>query len=188
MRITSGNWRGKSLKTPKGLDIRPTADVVKQALFNIIAPKLNNAHVLDLFAGTGQLGLEALSRGAAHACFVDKGRQSLQILQENIKSLNAENISEVLPLDFNDAMAGLGRRGDRFDVIIADPPYQANLYTQIMQNTVQYNLLKPDGLLVLEHDSADALSVAEGLELISQRKYGRRSLMILSAKEEAKQS
>ncbi|MBR5409214.1 MAG: 16S rRNA (guanine(966)-N(2))-methyltransferase RsmD [Clostridia bacterium] len=124
MRIVSGSARGRKLFTPVGMDIRPTTDKVKEALFSIIQFELTGRRVLDLFAGTGQLGLEALSRGAAKATFTDASRQAIELVKKNVRAVGFEDRSVVL---HTDAFQFLTRTDETFDLVFLDPPYERGL-------------------------------------------------------------
>ena len=131
MRVISGSARGRRLKELQGMDTRPTTDKVKESLFNIIQFDLEGRKVLDLFGGTGQLGIEALSRGSAHCTFVEKRRDALALLKENLSITNLQNQARVVP---GDSLAFLSSCREKFDVILLDPPY----HTDLMQNLHQW--------------------------------------------------
>ena len=147
MRIISGSVRGRKLKEPQGLDTRPTTDKVKESLFNIIQFELEGRRVLDLFAGTGQLGLEALSRGAEHCTFVDQRTEAAGLVRENIKLCRFEDRSRVVQ---GEAQAFLRSCGERFDVIFLDPPYQTDLLQQCVENIARFDILREHGIIVCE--------------------------------------
>ena len=144
MRVVSGSARGRRLKTPEGYDIRPTTDNVKESLFNIIQFDIEGRRVLDLFAGTGQLGIEALSRGAASATFVDRDRDAIRIVKDNLKTCGFS--ARVL----NEEAVGFLKRGERFDVIFVDPPYDANLYEPVLETIKLIDNLTDGGIIVCE--------------------------------------
>ena len=127
MRIISGTKRGKKLKEPDNYDIRPTTDMVKESMFNIVQFDIEGRRVLDLFAGTGQLGIECLSRGAKEVTFVDQSRESIAIVKQNLKSCGFE--ARVVQ---SDSISFL-ERGEKFDLILLDPPYAANLIDKALQ-------------------------------------------------------
>ncbi len=144
MRVITGSARGRKLKTPENYDIRPTTDNVKESLFNILQFDVEGRRVLDLFAGTGQLGIEALSRGAAEAVFVDRDRQALRIVKDNLRAcgLTGQVLQE-------DAVAYL-RRGGRFDLIFVDPPYDAGLYQPVLETIKSVDNLSEGGIIICE--------------------------------------
>jgi 16S rRNA (guanine966-N2)-methyltransferase len=123
MRIISGLYKGRHIQTPKGTKTRPTSGRLRESLFNICQSEIAGAHFLDLFAGSGAVGLEALSRGAASATFVDESRESVRCMHANIAALGVENVSEVVVGDVFDMALRLAKKGRRYDLIYADPPY-----------------------------------------------------------------
>ena len=170
MRIIAGSARGRAIKAPAGDSVRPTTDRVKEALFNILQFRLAGARVLDLFAGSGNLGHEALSRGAAKAVFVERDMKTLALLRENVQHLGLGERSEVMAGDFAAALPRLSNRS--FDLILADPPYAGGFYPGVLDGA--QSLLAEEGLLVLEHDGTyRAPEVSGGLVRVDERKYGR---------------
>ena len=147
MRIISGLARGRKLKEPQGLDTRPTTDKVKESLFNIIQFELEGRRVLDLFAGTGQLGLEALSRGAEHCTFVDQRREAAALVKENIRLCRFEDRTRVAQ---EEAQWFLRSCGERFDVIFLDPPYKTDLLNQCIEKIAAFDILREHGIIVCE--------------------------------------
>ena len=144
MRVITGTARGRKLKTPENYDIRPTTDNVKESVFNIILFDIEGRKVLDLFAGTGQLGIECLSRGAESAVFVDKDRAAIQIVKENLKlcGLKGTVVQE-------DALSFLRHCG-RFDIIFVDPPYDSNLYESVLETVKLVDILSEGGIILCE--------------------------------------
>ena len=144
MRVITGTARGRRLKTPDNYDIRPTTDNVKESLFNILQFDIEGRRVLDLFAGTGQLGIECLSRGAANVTFVDKDRNAVKIVRENLKScgLNATVLQE-------DALRIL-ERGQKYDLIFVDPPYDSDLYEAVLDRINLVDILSEGGIIICE--------------------------------------
>ena len=146
MRVISGSARGRKLKEPAGQSIRPTTDMVKEAVFNIIQFDIEGRRVLDLFAGTGQLGIEALSRGAAAAVFTDESGEAARLVRDNIKALGFEDKAIVVR---GDALAYL-RRGERFDVIFLDPPYETSFIEKALNTIIEFDILKENGIIICE--------------------------------------
>lgn len=144
MRVITGSARGRKLKTPENYDIRPTTDNVKEAVFNVIQFDIEGRRVLDLFAGTGQLGIECLSRGAASAVFVDKSREAVKIIKENLKSCSMSGT--VLQ---EEALNVLGR-GGKYDLIFIDPPYDSELYDKVLEIINLVDILSDGGIIVCE--------------------------------------
>lgn len=144
MRVITGTARGRKLKTPKNNDIRPTTDNVKEALFNILQFDIEGRRVLDLFAGTGQLGIECLSRGAASAVFVDQSREAVAIVKDNLKTCGF-----TAAVFQGNSLALLPTLG-HFDIILADPPYDAGLYEPVLESICAHDLLNEGGVIVCE--------------------------------------
>jgi 16S rRNA (guanine966-N2)-methyltransferase len=159
MRIISGISKGKRLQTPKDKTIRPTSDRVKESIFNILGDEVEGRIVLDLFAGTGNLGIEALSRGAKKAVFVEKGRQALRLIQKNLFQCGLENVSEILPKEAHRAIGILNQRGESFDLILMDPPYEKGLIQQTMVKLNTHKIYHEDTILVIEHDRRETESI-----------------------------
>ena len=147
MRVISGKARGTTLLTPKGEHTRPTADRVKEALFSIIQFDLPGAKVLDLFGGTGQLGIEALSRGARHAVFVDFREDACKLIKENLKRTKFETIASVVRSDY---LQYLSRCNDRFDIIFLDPPYAEVFLENSLKIITEIDILQTGGIIIAE--------------------------------------
>lgn len=146
MRVITGTARGRRLKEPADMRIRPTTDMVKESIFNIIQFGIEGARVLDLFAGTGQLGIEALSRGAAECVFVDSSRDSLRLCRENAASCELEAGARFVNTD---AMSYL-RSGEKFDVVFLDPPYDTDLLENAIKCAAAFDILRENGIMVCE--------------------------------------
>ena len=187
MRIIAGEWGGQSLQGRPHPKLRPTSDKVKEAVFDILEARFvkswGQVEVLDLFAGLGGLGLEALSRGAQRAVFVDHHLLTSQQISANIKLFQAEARSEVLCRGVLETIRWLSARGDRFDLIFMDPPYREDWVLACLNTMVDHPLLKKRGLVVAEHDKRESLSAAQGLwALEDSRRYGDTSISLLTAK------
>ena len=177
MRVISGKARGLKLDTPKNLDVRPTTDRVKESLFNIINPYIRESNILDLFAGTGSLGIECLSRGAKNCVFVDKSKDSIGIVKSNVKKARVDNESTILNIDLKDAVKRLSVQNQKFDVIFMDPPYYENMFIDCLKSIDELNLLKEDGLIVVEHDTKDLFDDSIGrLYKSREKKYGNTTI------------
>ncbi len=175
MRIIAGSAKGRTLEGPgpKGKGIRPTADRVRETLFNILGQFLDGGTVLDLYAGTGALGLEALSRGARKAVLVDSDREAVRLCQQNAQGLGFEAQVEVLAQAVERALPRLGQEGRRFEWVFADPPYGAKALMQILQGVVAAGVLAPGGTLLVEHDKREEAPEAHGpLTRTDQRRFG----------------
>ena len=179
MRITGGTLRGRRLAAPKGRRVRPTSDRVKEALFSIIGP-LSGEAVLDVCAGAGSLGLEALSRGAASVVFVEKDREARRVLEANMVALDLQSRCTVVSGAAPKALDGLRQRSSPFDLIFLDPPYASDVGERVAEAVAQGGLLAPDGLLILEHDSRRPLETPAGLTRVDGRTYGGTGLLFLS--------
>jgi 16S rRNA (guanine966-N2)-methyltransferase len=173
MRIIGGAAKGRRLLAPKGQTVRPTADRVKESLFNILPRDLTGAKVLDLFAGTGNLSIEALSRGADHAVLVDVSDRSTALIKENLRRLRFEGRAEVWSAAVARALRSLARRGESFDYIFLDPPYDQNLAGRTLDIIGASNLLHDSGTVIVEHSAREAVKPLYGsLQLHDQRRYG----------------
>ena len=146
MRVITGTARGRKLKEPAGRDIRPTTDKVKESVFNIIQFDVEGRRVLDLFAGTGQMGIEALSRGAASAVFVDQSGDAVKLVRENLRATDLEKHAEVVQGD----SLGYLKRGEGFDLIFLDPPYDSPLLEKALQAIQAFDILREGGIMVCE--------------------------------------
>ncbi|WP_251316991.1 16S rRNA (guanine(966)-N(2))-methyltransferase RsmD [Flintibacter muris] len=147
MRIITGSARGRKLKEPKGMDTRPTTDKVKEGLFNIIQFELEGRRVLDLFAGTGQLGLEALSRGAEHCTFVDQRREAAALVRENIRLCRFEDRARVAQ---EESLSFLSLCREKFDIVFLDPPYASGLLEKSLESLTRFDILREHGIIVCE--------------------------------------
>lgn len=182
MRVITGTCRGKKLKTLESLDTRPTADMVKEAIFSAIQFDVPGSNILDLFAGSGQLGIEALSRGASHCVFVDKNPAAIQIIKENISDCGLNGCSRVLNMDSIEYLK-VAKTG--LDIVFIDPPYRNGLVQEAL------NLIEPklnDGsIVVCEHEKELTLNDSYGsLKLHKRYKYGKIAVTIykIPAKDE----
>ena len=144
MRVISGNSRGRKLVTPEGFDVRPTSDSVKESVFNIIQNDIEGRRVLDLFAGTGQIGIEFLSRGAAEVVFIDSSRTSLNIVKKNLSLCGFK--AETMCMDALDYI----KRAGKFDLIYIDPPYDTELYEAVLSSINSIDILSVGGIIICE--------------------------------------
>jgi 16S rRNA (guanine(966)-N(2))-methyltransferase RsmD len=176
MRITGGEHRSRTLETPRGNATRPTSDRVREALFAILGGERDfvGANVLDLYAGTGALAFEALSRGAAHATLVESARPALQAIEANAKALGVAPRIHLVPLTIERALAAL-RRSRGFDLIFADPPYElvkTGAAPRAIAGILAGGVLADDGRMVLEHGKGEAAPEIAGVRLRESRRYG----------------
>ena len=182
MRVISGKFRGKRLYSPEGDKVRPTTDKIKETLFNILASKLtfDDVQALDLFGGTGGIGIEILSRGAKKVIFIDKERDSFRLIKQNLLHVNADAQSyELYNVDYEFALKKLA--GKKFDLIIADPPYGNGYEDKIVSLVKKYDLLNSGGVLVVEHSTQK--SFGDYGFSVSHRKCGNTTLSFLSLEE-----
>ena len=179
MRVIAGSARGVRLAAPAGLQTRPTGDRVKEALFSIIASRweLTGARVLDICAGTGSLGIEALSRGAVSCCFIEQERPVLTILEKNLVRAGLDSKAECLLLDAIKGLNLLSRQGKSFDIVFLDPPYSSSLYATVPEALSSLLLLSDGGLLVAECSARTHLAERYGMLVrIDRRVYGDTAL------------
>lgn len=182
MRIITGIYRGRKLETPVGYDVRPTTDKVKESIFNLLMNDIYDSVCVDLFAGTGNLGLEALSRGARKCYFCDNSRDSLNMIKRNIKKCEAEDKSVVLAGDFAKTLT---RINEQADVILLDPPYKDGLYEKCLSLIDSLDLLSDKGIIIAEHSTQDELPEQVGSLIIEKEKrYGRIQVTIYRHQEE----
>lgn len=171
MRIISGKYRSLVLAEFKGEDIRPTADRVKESLFNIISSKVAGCRALDLFCGSGSLGLECISRGAEFVHFNDISADSIKVLAKNLSRIKEQNY-KITDKNFSDCLAGLS---GKFDLIFLDPPYRLEAGREALEIIAARKLLEVDGIAVLERDRAFSGNIA-GLTMYDERRYGKTYL------------
>lgn len=184
MRIIAGTAKGIRLKAPKGMNTRPTTDRVKESVFGILANDLLNAEVLDLFAGTGNLGLEALSRGAAAATFVDKQSQSIKVMMENAILTNLAGAAVICREDVMQALRRFNNNGKSFDLIFCDPPYNLGLMPKVLLFLDASRILREGGILVMEYSRHEKLP--EGLKRIvayRSESYGETVVSFFTIRE-----
>lgn len=174
MRIITGKLKGMNLFSPQNMDIRPTADRIKESVFNILGNSFYDATVLDLFAGSGNLGLEAWSRGAQNIHFVDQSRQSLQLLGRNLEKAKVQELVNVHKGDAINIIKKIFIQGIKFDYIFCDPPYNKGYVSKVLYNIEQYDILTDNGIIIVEHNKEEVvdLSGLNKLELLRVEKYG----------------
>jgi len=179
MRIIAGEWRGRKLVAPAGQQTRPTADRTRETLFSMLASRLGSfegLRVADLYAGSGALGLEALSRGAAHATFIENERAAIKAIEANIKALGATERVEVRSMS-----AARLPAAQPFDIVFADPPYEAGSGTTVAAVVAKAGWLAEGGWMAVETHSGDAVDPPSGWEVEAERDVGRARLTLLRA-------
>ena len=174
MRIIGGKLRGKTLVSPRDRSVRPTADRIREALFSIIAAEVPQSVVLDLFAGTGALGIEALSRGAASAWFVDRSRVALSVLEKNLSACRLAENSRRICWDIARNLTFLKNAATPFTLVFMDPPYACGLVLPTLERLHLSRTLAPGALVVVEHSRTEPLDApGDGYRLEDQRRYGK---------------
>ena len=179
LRIISGEHRGRLLKTVNGSGTRPTTDRVKESLFNILQARLPGSSILDLFSGTGNLGLEAMSRGGKSAVFVEKNPAALAVLRENCRALDYMDAVEIIPFDVGKSIPLLSRKGKVFDIVFMDPPYDHDWEAPTITALDTGHLVKDGGILVIEHLLSDEQQERiGGFVRYDLRKYGNTAISL----------
>jgi 16S rRNA (guanine966-N2)-methyltransferase len=168
VRLTGGEARGRRLKAPRGRLIRPTSDRVRKALFDILGRRIEGADFLDVYAGTGAVGCEALSRGARRVVFLEREPQALSLIEHNLKIGTWTGLGEVVPGEARVSLRELGRRGRRFDIVFLDPPYDQPVGTEDLQRVA--DLIEPGGAIVVEHRATERIA-APAMESHPLRTY-----------------
>jgi 16S rRNA (guanine966-N2)-methyltransferase len=177
MRIVAGALKGRRLVTPRGAVTRPTADQVRIALLDALTPWLGGARLLDLFAGAGGVGLEALSRGAAHATFVERNGRAVAALRRNVAALGLESRARVLQADAPRALARLSRQRERFQLVFLDPPYESDLAAGLLTALADGQVLAAPGIVVVQHfTKRPPASEPGGLRAYRTRRFGETTL------------
>lgn len=171
MRVITGSARGRRLNELKGYDTRPTTDKVKEGIFSAIQFEVEGARVLDLFAGTGQLGIEALSRGAQRAVFVDRRTDAVKLIRENLALTRLEDGAQVVCVD---SMAYLNALREKFDLIFLDPPYADDLLERAVAHIARFDILAPDGIMIAESPAEKELpKLSAPYRVAREYRYGR---------------
>lgn len=185
MRIIAGEARSRTLKAPEGRDTRPTLDRVRENMFNILRMRVPGARVLDLFAGSGALSLEAVSRGADFAVMVDHDRAAIAAEKANVEALRFGDRTRILSMDWRRAVALLLSEKEKFDLVFLDPPYAMRDMTEVMDALTP--LLGEDALVVLEHQAEVMPATADGYRMTDSRKYGYVGVSFFESSGEVKE-
>ena len=180
MRVISGKARGTKLNSIESELTRPTLDRVKESLFNILQNRMQSAIVLDLFAGSGALGIEAISRGAKKAYFCDKNKKATEMIKQNLEKTRFLEFAEVINGDYKKCIESLK---DKIDIIFIDPPYKDNLSIDSIKLIIEKGILNQDGIMIIETDEIcrdkRGLENLDKIKIIDQRKYGRVNLIFI---------
>ena len=183
MRIISGTSRGRRLATQRGQAIRPTSDRIKGSIFNSLGDDVAGKRVLDLFAGTGNLGLEALSRGAKRVVFVEKGRNAVRLIQKNLSTCGMQMSAEVFTTGTRRAIGIFHQRGESFDLILMDPPYRQGMVQETLRELETEPIYHQGSILVVQHDRREPLpDITEGWNVIRERRMGDTVISFLTPK------
>lgn len=186
MRVIAGEYGGRRLDRIEGMDIRPTSDKVKESLFNMLGESIIDCNFLDLFGGTGGVGIEALSRGAKHVVFIDTGIKSIKVLKGNLEQLNIKDCVEVFHTDYSTAIKKLYKYNKQFDIIFIDPPYSVGIAQNALADIDRNPILSQSGMIIVEHDSKDDMPQKVGrLVLCRIKKYGNTSLSFYNIYKQA---
>ena len=181
MKVIAGKYKNRNLNFVSDEKTRPTASMVREALFSKIQFGLEGATFLDLFAGSGSVGIEALSRGAKKVVFVEKDRKNFEIIKSNLE--NCKIPKEDYELIFSDYVSALGRIADKFDFVYIDPPYKSEYYETSLKLLLQNDLLNVDAIIICEHEYKNQIDF-HGFEILVQKKYGIKMLTYLTVDKE----
>lgn len=185
MRIIAGKAKGQKLIPPATMETRPTLDRVKEAMFSIIQGYIPNAEVIDVFAGTGSLGLEAASRGAKEVFLIDKSSTTYPLLVENVKKLKFQDFVHTLNMDSYDALRMLSKKGKVFDLIFIDPPYCKEMIPEAIKIIEENNMLSKEGIIVTKIDSIEEVYRGyKDIQILKSKKYGNTTVCFYKYAEE----
>ncbi len=180
MRVIAGKYRGRRLRAPRGRRIRPTADRLRESIFNIIGADITGHNIIDVFAGTGAMGIEALSRGATQAVFIDKHPRALECVRTNLRPLEAAGRWHIIRWDAGANLRCLSALDLRFGYAFIDPPYRSGLADRALKNLVDADVMRPGGLIVLEHHHLEGITPRdESVSIWDQRRYGKTLVTFL---------
>jgi 16S rRNA (guanine966-N2)-methyltransferase len=181
LRVIAGTARGTRLKAPRGFNVRPTADRVKEALFSIIASRVPGSRFIDLYAGSGAIGIEALSRGACFCIFVDRRKENLALIKENLAKTRLEGSARLLLSDAQKALTALSAEEEQYDLVYLDPPYSMTDPGLVVTSVITGKVISDDGLIIVEHARSNR-QWAERFEGIRQKVYGDTCLTFIPAR------
>src|SRR5690625_355719 len=185
MRVIAGSLKGRKLKAVPGKQTRPTTDKVKESIFQIIGPFFDGGACLDLFAGSGSLGIEAMSRGMEQVVFIDKLTKAIHIIHENRKTMRIEAETDVFKMDAFRSLRMLAKNDQPFNLILIDPPYEKTDYKRLVDEILAHNLLSKGGIILCEHDLSHELPLlSHQLAIVKQANYGTTGITIYQKKQE----
>jgi 16S rRNA (guanine(966)-N(2))-methyltransferase RsmD len=178
MKVISGLLKGRNIEGYNINGTRPTMDRVKESLFGMIQNHIKDSIVLDLFAGSGQLGIEAISNGANLCYFIDNNKEVISVLNKNVSNLNIQKSSKIILSDWKKSLNEFANQNIKFDIIFVDPPYDYDVYEKILEKVSTLNLLNDNGIIVLEHSNLKLKEAYNNLILYKNKKYGSKSVNI----------
>ncbi len=179
MRVIAGSAKGTRLKTPKGMAVRPTSDRVKEALFSMLGLRINESLFLDLYAGSGAIGIESLSRGARACVFVDHKKENISLIKENLNKTRLTEKARLIPVDAQKTVLKLAREGFKADLVYLDPPYACKDIARVVQSIFSYQVIDQNGLLVVEHDTKNR-QWTEDFPVTREKRYGDTCLTFIT--------
>lgn len=179
MRIITGKFKGRKLVFPKAKDVRPAMDKVRESIFNILGEVVLDAQVLDLFAGSGSMGFEALSRGARHATFVENHKSALDSIRKNASNLKLVDNFTIIPQGVNEALSFIKKSGPTFNLIFVDPPYDKGYIRKTLSHIIEFDILRAFGWIVLEHSKDEKPEEAGEYRIVKERRFGQTLLTFL---------
>ena len=182
MRIIAGTARGRTIQAPSGMNTRPTLDRVRENLFNMLQGEIAGTHVLDLFAGSGALSLEALSRGGAHAVMADRDRKASLCQKENIRTLGFEDRAEVITAEWQQTLNILKEQGRSFDLVFLDPPYRMNDLRDVFAG--MNGILEENALIIVEHEAGKPVTVPDTFDAVKERSWGYCGVVFYRKKDD----
>ncbi len=186
MRIITGSARGMKLFSPVGDEVRPTTEMAKEGIFSSIQFEIEGARVLDLFSGSGQLGLEALSRGASFAVFCDCAAKSIDVTRKNVMKTGFSEKCRIYQREYGECINQLSGAGEKFDFVFVDPPYGLNIAAEVAKRLFKKQLVTPGGAVICETDDPGlegALSALEGAASVKKYKYGKSFIYVVRAEQ-----
>jgi len=184
MRIIAGSARGRAIRSARGRAMRPTAARIREALFNLVGPDIEGCRFLDLCAGSGSVGIEALSRGASRSFFVDNHPTAISLISRNLDDLGISSSAVVIRRDAVDSLGHLARRGEAFDLVFLDPPYDSDLAARCLRSRKWLDIMSPFGKMFVEHRSGAAWPHLPGWKVVDSRKYGDTALTVFQGESQ----